>query len=353
MCYNHYYHARWYLYMPFAGIIDWEVSDMFPMEVSFPGLGLEFTIDNVAFRIGSFEIYWYAVIILTGFLLAVVYAMRNGRRFGVNTDDMIDVVLVGLVCGIIGARLYYVIFHLESFHSFADVINIRDGGLAIYGGVILALVGGGLMCKRRNIHLFSMFDLVGLGFLIGQGIGRWGNFANQEAFGSETDLPWGMMSVNTGNVTVHPCFLYESIWCISGLIILHFLSKKWYVFRGQYFLMYLAWYGLGRSWIEGLRTDSLYLIPDVIRVSQLVAVLCVIVTIPVIILQVTGKINWFRPVTAGFFETPDGPVDPETVLANKKTFAEEWAEDKQKLSAFFSKASSALKNIFKSGGKEN
>ena len=326
---------------------------MFPMEVSFPGLGIEFTIDNVAFRIGSFEIYWYAVIILCGFMLAVFYAFRSGRRFGVNTEDMIDVVLVGLICGIIGARLYYVIFHIESFHSLSDVINIRDGGLGIYGGVILAFVGGGLMCKRRNIHLFSMFDLVGMGFLIGQGIGRWGNFANQEAFGTETSLPWGMMSINTGNVTVHPCFLYESIWCLTGFAILHFLSKKWYVFRGQYFLLYLAWYGLGRSWIEGLRTDSLYLIPDVIRVSQLLAVLCVLTAVPIIILQCTGKISWFRPVTAGFYETPDGPVDPEAVANEKKTFAEEWAEDKAKLTAFFSKAYNKTADFFKNiGGKE-
>lgn len=326
----------------------------FPMEVSFPGLGIEFTIDNVAFRIGNFAIYWYAVIILCGFLLAVAYAFRNGRRFGVNTNDMIDVVLVGLICGIVGARLYYVIFHLESFHSIGDVFNLRDGGLGIYGGVILALVGGGLMCRCRNIHLFSMFDLVGMGFLIGQGIGRWGNFANQEAFGTETSLPWGMMSANTGYVTVHPCFLYESIWCLTGLVALHFLSKKWYSFRGQYFLLYLAWYGLGRAWIEGLRTDSLYLIPDVIRVSQLVAVLCVLITIPIMILQLTGKISWFRPVTAGFYETLDGPLDPAVADADKKTFAEEWNEDMQKISSFFKKVSSKISDTFKhTKGEDN
>jgi len=319
------------------------------MEVSFPGLGIEFTIDNVAFRIGSFEVYWYAILIMTGFVLAVFYAFKNGRRFGVNTNDMIDVVLVGLISGIVGARLYYVLFNLDSYKSFIDVINIRDGGLGIYGGVILALVGGGLMCKHRNIHLFAMFDLVGLGFLIGQGTGRWGNFVNQEAFGAETSLPWGMMSANTGNVTVHPCFLYESIWCFTGLAILHFLSKKWYKFRGQYFLLYLAWYGLGRSWIEGLRTDSLYLIPDVIRVSQLLAILCVVATVPIIILQLTGKINWFRPVTEGFYEGFDGPIDPETVAAEKKTFAEEWNEDKEKIIAFFKKAGNSLKSI---GGKK-
>ena len=256
----------------------------FPMEVSFPGLGIEFTIDNVALRIGSFEIYWYAVLILSGFLLAVLYAYRNGRRFGVDTEAMFDAVLVGLLGGIVGARLYYVIFHLESFHSFKDVINIRDGGMAIYGGVILALVSGGLMCKARNIHLLSMFDLVGLGFLIGQGMGRWGNFANQEAFGSPTDLPWGMVSANTGNVAVHPCFLYESIWCLGGFLALHFLSKKWYKFRGQYFLLYLGWYGLGRGWIEGLRTDSLYIPGINLKVSQVVAAASVIAAVIIMII---------------------------------------------------------------------
>ncbi len=325
---------------------------MFPMEVSFPGLGLEFTVDKVALRIGDFEIYWYAVIIVTGMLLAVLYAYRNGRRFGVNTGDMMDVVLTGILCGVIGARLYYVIFNLDRYDSFIDVINIRDGGLGIYGGIILALVGGGLMCKQRNIHLFSMFDLVGMGFLIGQGIGRWGNFVNQEAFGAPTDLPWGMMSANTENVAVHPCFLYESIWCLGGFAALHFLSKRWYSFRGQYFLLYLAWYGLGRAWIEGLRTDSLYLIPDVIRVSQLVAILCVAAAVPLIVLQATGKIKLFRPATLGFYETPDGPVDPDDIKT--LTFSEEWAQDKEKIAKAFSCAKEKINKIFKkTGGNDN
>ncbi len=318
---------------------------MFPMDVSFPGLGLDFTIDNVALKIGGLEIYWYAVIILTGFLLAVLYAYRNGVRFGVDTDAMFDVILVGLISAIIGARAYYVIFHLDRFDSFASVINIRDGGLGIYGGVICAFLSGWYMCKKRNIHVLSMFDFVGLGFLIGQGIGRWGNFANQEAFGTQTNLPWGMVSANTGGVPVHPCFLYESIWCLGGFLVLNRLSKSWYKFRGQYFLMYLAWYGLGRAWIEGLRTDSLYLIPDVIRVSQLVAVLCVVTAVPIIVLQLMGKINWFRPVTPNTIERWSDTVDADEVLAGRKTFSEEWNDDVKKIKAFFVK-------IFKSNNSE-
>ena len=273
-------------------------ASRFPMEVKFPGLGIDFKIDNVCFRIGNFAIYWYAVIILTGLILAVLYAFKNRERYKLEADPMLDVILTGFICSIICARLYYVIFYDHDYDSLWDVINLRDGGLAIYGAVIGAFVGAGFMCKKRKMSMLSMFDVAGIGFLIGQGIGRWGNFANQEAFGTPTDLPWGMQSVNTGNVPVHPCFLYESIWCLAGFAILHYLSKRWYKFEGQYFLMYLAWYGLGRAWIEGLRTDSLWLIPDVIRVSQLVAVLCVAIAVPLIVLGVQGKIKFFKMIEA-------------------------------------------------------
>lgn len=266
----------------------------FPMEVKFPGLGLEFEINNVCFSIGGFQIYWYALILVTGLVLAVIYALRRHKRFGLDPDDMLDVIIVGFICSIIGARLYYVIFFDHDYDSLLDVINLRDGGIAIYGAVIGAFLGGGLMCKKKKMSIPAMFDVAGIGFLIGQGIGRWGNFANQEAFGTPTELPWGMQSANTGNVPVHPCFLYESIWCLAGFALLHYLSKRWYKFEGQYFLMYLCWYGLGRAWIEGLRTDSLWLIPNVLRVSQLIAVLCVLVTTPLIVLGLKGKLSFLK-----------------------------------------------------------
>lgn len=260
------------------------------MEVSFPKLGLEFDINRVAFTIFGLDIYWYALLIMTGFLLAVLYAWRSTKNFDVKMDPLIDVVLVGLFCGIIGARIYYVIFRLNSYNSLWEMINIRDGGLAIYGGVILAFVSGLLMCKYvEKIEILPIFDIAAVGFLIGQGIGRWGNFMNQEAFGSQTNLPWGMYSANTyyyemvdgvsqkvGPTTVHPCFLYESIWCLTGFVLLHFISRRYYKFKGQMFLSYLVWYGLGRAWIEGLRTDSLWLVDNVIKVSQLLAIICVL-----------------------------------------------------------------------------
>ncbi|MBQ5544345.1 MAG: prolipoprotein diacylglyceryl transferase [Clostridia bacterium] len=262
------------------------------MEVTFPKLGLEMTIDRVALSVFGFDIYWYAVLILTGFLLAVGYCLRCAKRFDIKPDPFIDIVMVGLACGIIGARAYYVLFRLDSYDSFFDMINLRDGGLAIYGGVIAAFVSGIIMCRYvEKVEILPVFDVVSIGFLIGQCIGRWGNFMNQEAFGRETNLPWGMMSANTyyyevvdgvsrrvGPTTVHPCFLYESLWCLAGFLLLHFISQRYYRFKGQMFLCYLFWYGLGRAWIEGLRTDSLWLVDNVIKVSQLLAILCVLVS---------------------------------------------------------------------------
>ena len=260
------------------------------MEVSFPKLGLEFDINRVAFSLFGLDIYWYALLIMTGFILAVLYASRSVRHFDIKLDPLIDVVLVGLFFGIVGARAYYVLFRLDNYSTLWDMINIRDGGLAIYGGVIAAFDSGLIMCKYvEKVEILPIFDIASVGFLIGQSIGRWGNFMNQEAFGSQTDLPWGMYSDNTyyyemvdgiskkvGPTTVHPCFLYESIWCLVGFLILHFVSRNFYKFKGQIFLSYLVWYGLGRAWIEGLRTDSLWLVDNVIKVSQLLAILCVV-----------------------------------------------------------------------------
>ena len=260
------------------------------MEVSFPKLGLEFEINRVAFTLFGMDIYWYAVLIMTGFILAVLYAWKSTKTFDVKFDPLIDIVLVGLFCGIAGARIYYVIFRLNSYNSLWDMINIRDGGLAIYGGVIMAFLSGLIMCRYiEKVEILPVFDIAAVGFLIGQCIGRWGNFMNQEAFGSETSLPWGMYSAHTyyyntvdgvsqkvGPTTVHPCFLYESLWCLTGFLLLHFISRRYYKFKGQMFLSYLVWYGLGRAWIEGLRTDSLWLVEDVIKVSQLLAIVCVL-----------------------------------------------------------------------------
>ena len=256
--------------------------------VQFPGLGLSFTINRVALSIGGFNIYWYGVIIAVGMLLALLYAFRNAPDFGIDSDRLVDVVAIGTVMAIVCARIYYVAMAPFQYHSLWEMVDIRLGGIAIYGAVIGAFVFGGLAAKWRKVPLLPLFDLVALGFLIGQGIGRWGNFVNQEAFGTNTTLPWGMYSEGTKaylqsvqvtlpagvtvdpSMPVHPTFLYESIWCLVGFVALA-LYVKHRKFHGQLFLLYAIWYGLGRGWIEGLRTDSLLIGGTGLRASQLVA----------------------------------------------------------------------------------
>ena len=263
--------------------------------VQFPALGLSFTLNRVAFSIGGINIYWYGVCIAVGMCLALVFAFRHGVEFGVDADAMVDVILIGVVMGILCARLYYVAMSPYNYSSLWDVLAIRDGGLAIYGGIIGGFLFGGLACKWRKVPVLPMFDLAAMGFLIGQGCGRWGNFFNQEAFGCNTTLPWGMFSETTRaylmgstvtaqsgvtidpNLPVHPTFLYESIWCFVGFLLLFRYIKK-RKFNGDIALRYMIWYGAGRFWIEALRTDSLMLVPSIgLRVSQLVAGIAVVV----------------------------------------------------------------------------
>ena len=257
--------------------------------ISFPGLGLEMNPDRVI-SIGPLNIHFYGLIIACGLLLAVVYGMRRGKEFGFTQDDILDGVLYITPFAILCARAYYCIF---SWHEFADdpisVLYIWNGGLAIYGGVLGAVVGIWVFCRIRKLKLAALLDLVLLGFLIGQSLGRWGNFFNREAFGAETDsfLRMGLYNARTGITTYfHPTFLYESLWNAAGFLLLHFLSKK-RRYDGQIALGYAAWYGLGRCFIEGLRMDSLYLGP--IRVSQLLAAISCAAAVIVLL------INWFRP----------------------------------------------------------
>ena len=257
--------------------------------ISFPGLGLEMNPDRVI-SIGPLNIHFYGLIIACGLLLAVAYGMRRGRQFGFTQDDILDGVLYITPFAILCARAYYCIF---SWHEFADdpisVLYIWNGGLAIYGGVLGAVVGMWVFGRLRKLKLAALLDLVLLGFLIGQSLGRWGNFFNREAFGAETDsfLRMGLYNARTGITTYfHPTFLYESLWNAAGFLLLHFLSKK-RQYDGQIALGYAAWYGLGRCFIEGLRMDSLYLGP--IRVSQLLAAISCAAAVIVLL------INWFRP----------------------------------------------------------
>lgn len=246
--------------------------------VQFPGLGISLEVNPVAFSIGDFSIYWYGIIIGCGFVLALLFALKNLKRFGIESNGFIDCVLVGLITGILGARLYYVAFKWDYYGSHLnELLAVHNGGLAIYGGVIGGLLGGGIVARMKKLPLPAVLDVVAMGFLIGQGLGRWGNFFNQEAFGTPTDLPWRMVSENTGGVGVHPCFLYESLWCLLGVGLLWLFSRKWRRYDGQIFLLYLVWYGLERMLVEGLRTDSLYTPLFGLRVSQLLAAATVIV----------------------------------------------------------------------------
>ena len=272
--------------------------------------GIKMTLKPIAFSIplgsGHWDVYWYGILIALGFLLAVIFGVKNAKRFGIAVDPMLDVVLVVTPVAILCARAYYVIFDGQKLNSIGEFFGFGESsgfsGIAIYGGVIGAFVSGALMCKLRKIKITDMFDLASLGFLIGQGIGRWGNFVNQEAFGSLTGSSWwGMQSQNTiaalGEGMVHPCFLYESVWCIAGFFIINHLSKQ-RKFSGETFLMYCAWYGFGRGFIEILRTDSLML--GNIKVSCFLAfALCFasVILIAVIRKRITPKEEYISVFT--------------------------------------------------------
>ena len=248
--------------------------------IRFPGLfgDWTFTASSKAINIGH-GVYWYGILIALGLLLAALFCMRERKYYGISEDDLMDGILWGIPAGIIGARVYYVIFYLDLFRDasgkfdWGKAVAIWDGGLAIYGTVIGVIIVAICVSRRRKFKLFAMTDLVVMGLLIGQIVGRWGNFMNREAHGAVTEsfLKMGLQDA-AGVVTYyHPTFLYESVWNLIGFIGLHLFSKK-RKFDGEVFLLYVAWYGLGRAWIEGLRTDSLYLFSTGIRVSQLVAI---------------------------------------------------------------------------------
>lgn len=252
--------------------------------ITFPGLGLEFNIQRVAFSVFGISVYWYGLIIVTGLILGVLYCYRNARRFGIVPDKVIDLILFAAPLAVIGARAYYVIFYLDLYRNadgtirWGDTIRIWDGGLAIYGAIIMSAIVLAVFCRCNRIKFLAFADLGVYGLFIGQSIGRWGNFCNQEAFGGLCSLPWRMgLTVDGSYMEVHPTFLYESLWNLAGFLIAHFLLRKRRRFDGMIFLFYLSWYGLGRFWIEGLRTDSLYFFGTGIRVSQMLAGLCFVI----------------------------------------------------------------------------
>jgi len=265
--------------------------------VYFDGLGIDFNLPSVAFSVFGYDVHWYGIVIAFGFALAVLYGGRGAYKWKMSLDGMTDVLIWGTIFGIICARAYYVLFEWDYYSQhLGEIPAIWNGGIAIYGGIIGALIGAVIGCKIGKINFLNLLDLGALGLLIGQGIGRWGNFFNQEAFGTNTDTAlfrmWSPKIRDTllqskdllaakgvdvdPNSAVHPTFLYESVWCILSFVVLHIIVTKHRKFKGEVFMLYGVLYGAERMIVEGMRTDSLYIGSTNIRVSQLLSAIIVV-----------------------------------------------------------------------------
>ncbi len=253
--------------------------------ISFPGLGISaFEINRVAFYAGPFTVYWYGVIICVGILLGLSYMYFRLKGYGMTGDDLTDIALVTVPCAIVGARVYYVLTSLDEFSSFYDMIAIWNGGIAIYGAVIAGALAIYFVSRAKKLPVLKVFDSAAPAVMLGQIIGRWGNFVNAEAFGGAEKYEFfgkvfdishfsqvNIFRMEINGVTVHPTFLYESVWNLLGFVLINVFYKK-KSFDGEILLWYLTWYGFGRCFIEGFRTDSLFV--GNIRISQLVGLLC-------------------------------------------------------------------------------
>ena len=284
-----------------VNISQFTIDQLRQATISFPMLGESFSIcPPASFQLFGRTIYLYGVIIAVGFFLAILYsAKRTSKLFGVSSDDLYDALIAAVPLGIIGARLYYCLTFKDLsganpyLRNPVDILRIWEGGLAIYGGVIGGALGMVLTAWRKKISLGALLDCGGMGLLIGQAIGRWGNVANREAFGWSENVDrlfcrMGLTVPGYETFYVHPTFLYESLWNVIGFLALHFWTKRHRRrFDGQVFLLYVAWYGFGRMLIEGLRTDSLWLVQNVIRISQLLA--AVTFVLAVVLLLVLGR----------------------------------------------------------------
>ena len=257
--------------------------------ISFPSLGIEVN-PGRTLALGPLTIHYYGAIIAAGLLLAMLYSCKRGKKFGLKEDDILDGFLWVTPFAIVCARIYYVAFSWADYRDNPiSVFYIWEGGIAIYGGVLGAVLGMWILCKVKKLKFTAVLDLILTAFLIGQFIGRWGNFMNREAFGAATDsfLRMGLFNTKTGGWEYyHPTFLYESMWNVVGFLLLHFLADK-RKYDGQMALGYAAWYGLGRAWIEGLRVDSLYWGP--FRVSQVLAAVTCVAALAVLIWQNTRE----------------------------------------------------------------
>ena len=283
--------------------------------ISFPGLGIFHLNPPASFTVFGYRIYFYGVLFAAGFLLGILYCARRSKEFGIKQDDFYDMIILLIPLSLLCARLYFVLFRLDEFagRPFLAYLAVWEGGIAIYGGVIGGLLAIWLICRRKKISFFAMTDLTVLGLLIGQIIGRWGNFMNREAFGAETEIFCRMGLTNPAGHTiyVHPTFLYESLWNLALFIGLTlWLRKGRRKYDGQTTLLYFFWYGLGRAWIEGLRTDSLYIGHTGIRVSQALSLVLAAVSLILLLAQ------WRR-------EHPQSALYVNRVAAGAKTETEE------------------------------
>ncbi len=324
--------------------------------LSFPGLGIEpFHIDRIAFSVLGRDVAWYGILITFGMILAVLTAIRLAKKEGISSDDITDFAFIVILAGVAGARAYYVIFTWKEFgylvtdgsflhnlgRTLYNCVAVWEGGLAIYGGVLAGLLTGFLFGRKKKIPFLKLFDILAAVVLIGQVIGRWGNFVNIEAYGAETTLPWrmgiltyGPALMDNGNLAltkeiyVHPTFLYESLWNLCGLLIVHLGLYPRKKFDGEIFCFYLMWYGFGRMLIESLRTDSLML--GNLRVSQGVGFVSLILGIILMTALAkkakSGKGGEYRPVYEGADGPDEKPAEPSEEPAAEKAPDAEKAE---------------------------
>lgn len=292
--------------------------------VSFPGFGIgEFTIDPTAIRITeNITIEWYAIIICIGILAAYFICDRLAPRFQIDRENLLDAMLIGLPAGFIGARLWYILGDLENFDSFMDVIAVWEGGLAIYGGIMGACVAAFFLCRHKKISMLNLLDLVAIGFMIGQMIGRWGNFANVEVFGVQTELPWRMgVGIDCIAEYVHPLFLYESIWNLIGLLMI-FAYMDFRKAKGEIFLLYTVWYGIGRAWMEPLRDSAYNLRIFGLRVNMVLAIVAVLAALAALLLIYIKK-----PARLMLIREADSQKLPKEVYEAQFDYAMESEED--------------------------
>ncbi len=291
-------------------------------------------------------IHWYGAIIAFGFLLAVLLGGRIAYTWKIDLNKMVDVLIYGTLAGIIGARLYYVFSRWDYYSAhLSEIPRIWEGGLAIYGGLIAGVAAAFIVSRAEKLNFMNLLDCCGISFLVGQGIGRWGNFVNQEAFGTNTALPWGMKSLKTvqylsqnyseitakgieinPDLPVHPTFLYESLWCLLGVFVLWLVCRKFRKFSGQMILWYGVWYGAERAFVEGLRTDSLYIAGTNLRTSQVLSAAIAAVSLVLLVFFTIKYTKNPKPVEGiDYFIAGKEKVSKEEFLEIKRKKKEEKA----------------------------